>query len=216
MRLDELEKRIYHEEITQFKKIEFLNREIRGLKQVIENIKETRVTEYRRGEYEEVIKKVGDKETSRKEIKYVRNPAKITLAYLGNIEFFCYPYSSTDKIFMRIGRKVQALDKYDLPKLMAIFNKGRWFVDNAKRVIKKEIESTSELAQTVRLAWQYSYELDMAQSRDNARRERLKLIEYVHGIRPVLKEKWFNDVEGLKEEYEEWVESKQNEVSDET
>ena len=215
MKVDKLEEKIYHEEITPEQKIAFLSREVKGLREALEIQKETRITEYRRGEYEEVIKKTGDKETSRREIKFERNPAKITIAYLGNVEFFCYPYSSTDKIFMRIGRKVQAIDKYDLPKVFAIFNKGRWFVENAKRVIKKELESTSELAQAVRLAWQYSYELDMAEIRNNDRIERLKLVEYVHGLRPIMKEKWFREEKGLEEEYNDWLKSKQSEVNGE-
>jgi hypothetical protein len=191
--------------LTPEEQIKFLENQIKQKNKTIERLKLDRTIITKRGEFEEVISKVGE-ETVFKRIDYSkRNPSKVTLARIGKVEIFCYPYSNFSKIFLGFGSKAIEITKYDLPKLLGAYNKGRWFIENGKNVVNDKFESTSELAQQVRLAYIYANELELSKTKEVEIQKNIKLLEYVHGMKPDKREKWFQEEEGLREQYEEWL-----------
>jgi hypothetical protein len=191
--------------LTPEETIKLLRDRIRRKDITIEKLQKDRTTITKRGEFEEVISKVGE-ETVFKRIHYSkRNPAKVTLARIGRIEIFCYPYSSFKKIFIGFGNKAVELTKYDLPKLLGAYNQGRWFIENGKKVVNEKIDSKSELAQNIRLAYIYSSELVMVENKISATAEKIEKFEYMKGMKPDKREKWLEDEgEEFRKEYQEW------------
>lgn len=207
---DALEREIYDErELTPDERISILERKLENKDKIIENLKKSRYTEIRRGEYEERITKIGEDGEERRVIdKTKRNLAKVTLARIGKVQFYCYPYSSLNKIYMGFGSQGIELTKYDLPKILGAYNKGRWFVENAKNVLNGKLESQSELAQQIRLAFNYALEKEMIEEKIIRKQKKIEMFEALENMKPVIREKWFGDEEGLEKEFNEWQKEK--------
>ena len=109
---------------------------------------------------------------------------------------------------MGFGSQGIELTKYDLPKILGAYNKGRWFVENAKNVLNGKLESQSELAQQVRLAFNYALEKEMIEEKIIRKQKKIEMFEALENMKPVIREKWFGDEEGLEKEFNEWQKEK--------
>ncbi|MDI6905676.1 MAG: hypothetical protein QMD13_09390 [Candidatus Bathyarchaeia archaeon] len=57
-----------------------------------------------------------------------KNPEKVTLANIGNLELYVYPYQHPDKVFIGVYPYSQTLSKSEVSALLGFYNKARWFL----------------------------------------------------------------------------------------
>lgn len=111
-------------------------------------------TEHRAGYFEQEIITTSEGERHEKLERQFKNPAKVVLGRLSIAECSCYPYDFPDKVFWNVSGDKFQMDKYDVPKLMAINNKIKWFLNGGLQKSLKR-ESKSPLAIQIRLAYEY-------------------------------------------------------------
>jgi len=80
-----------------------------------------------------------------------KNPKKVTLCRVKELEIYVFPYEYPDTVFIgKYPTFSMALDRYDIPRLFVLVNKMRWFLDGKwqKRVnFTKEAQTHSALLQ---------------------------------------------------------------------
>lgn len=119
-------------------------------KDVIKTYKE----EVRTGYYEQKIIII-EGEKREQLTRYPKSLDKVSFGFVGNMEYFSYPYKFPDKVFASVHGSSTILDKYDAVRLMSIMNKIRWYLnDGVKKSLNRK--SKSILAQQVRLAYEYT------------------------------------------------------------
>lgn len=118
--------------------------------------------EYRSGYYEQQIIKSSTGEKHEKLIRYEKNPAKVVIGKIGNLEISCYPYDFPDKVFYNVSGGKGQLDRYDCAKMQAIQNKIRWYLEGGlEKSLKRK--SKSPLAIQIRLAWEYKHKKEIGE-----------------------------------------------------
>lgn len=136
---------------------------------IINGLKSTKVIEEREGLYRQKIITHGKKRKVTTE-RIERNPEKVILCYLGNIEFHCYPFQNQDKIYARIGDNFIALNKYEIKGMIAVYNILKWVTDGGiKKALKNE--SMSKISKEIKEAYKAGYD------KDKAFRDELKKLE---------------------------------------
>ena len=107
----------------------------------IEGYKSNRVTFQESGTFiRKVVTHKGKRKQKTERDYNKNNPEKVVLGYFGNIEFFCYPFSTQDTVYARIGKVTTGLDKYQINKGIAIYNILRWATNGG---MKKAIQGNS-------------------------------------------------------------------------
>jgi len=137
---------------------------------------------------------------------------KLSLGWIGNIEFFCYPYSNFDKIWIRIGRKVQVIDKYDIPKLMLMHNKSKWFVNYGSDVATRKMVSESALAHEIQNAYEAGIQKELAEDSERQKKDRKAMLKRVIPMKPKFREEFLGLDPILRKMYDDYIQA--NEVTD--
>ena len=136
----------------------------------IKDLRKQKSVEIREGLYTKTITRHGDKKHEHLH-RISKNPEKVSLGWLGTIEIVCYPFTSVDRVFLRLGKQHVGVDKYNLPKLFEIHNRIKWFIENGNNVVKSPEDSKSPMAREVKIAWDHAYEMFKLaeQIRENAK-----------------------------------------------
>lgn len=76
-----------------------------------------------------------------------KNPKKVVLAKINDLELYVIPYDFPDCVFLGVYPEfTMKLEKHDIPKLLVFYNKARWFIEQKwlkKRHRTKRAENTS-------------------------------------------------------------------------
>lgn len=125
----------------------------------IDDIQQTKTEEVREGIFIKRIVRQGNKKHE-KLTRIKKNEKKVVLFYLGNIEFFCYPYQSSETVYARIGKEITGLNKYELKGMLAIHNRLNWVVNGG---IKNAIrgKSNSSIAKKIESAWMVGHQEEL-------------------------------------------------------
>ena len=155
-------------------KLEILIRQ----RDVIESLKKSRTVENQSGTFTKKIIRHGNKTRQKTDREYNKNnPEKVVLGYWGNIEFFCYPFTSTDIIRVRIGRVTTALDKYQINKGIALYNILKWAVNGGLEASIRG-ESNSKKADEIKKAYETAYKnMQNHNKKENKKPDKKSLIE---------------------------------------
>ena len=57
-----------------------------------------------------------------------KNPMKVTLDKIGDLELYCYPFDYPDTVFIGLGEHSQPLNMYQTRQLFKFYNVSRWFL----------------------------------------------------------------------------------------
>lgn len=166
---------------------------LKKAKEYREALQETKTVEYREGIFQEQIIKHGESE-KRKTKKMKRNPEKVILTYLGNIEFFSYPFSSENKVYARIGKEITAINKYEAKSIIAIYNVVNWALDGG---ITKSVrgESKSKLSEKVKSAYNEGFQ-NMRKSEKKLKDKREAFLKSLRENYETKKEKTLKESKG--------------------
>ena len=124
----------------------------------IRKLKLAKSVEVREGTYTKTITRHGNKKHEHLH-RMSKNPEKVSLGWLGTIEIVCYPYTSTDRVFLRFGKQHIGIDKYNLPKMFLAHNRIKWFLENGEGVVSSPEDSKSPLAMDIKRAWEHAHEM---------------------------------------------------------
>lgn len=121
-----------------------------------ENSSETVIEEH--GTFKRTYRRKGAKKKVKTERKK-KNPEKVVLAKMGDLELYVYPYSYPDKIFIGSYPKfTQVLEMSDLPKFFVFFNRAKWFLNGEWQ--KGYISAKGLKIPRHRIVRAYNYALD--------------------------------------------------------
>ena len=202
---DDLIKRLGHEkEPTKDEIIERLKRDLNVQKKIVSHLRETRKEVYKTGEYQEKVITHGDT-TTRNETRFEKNPMKLSLCWIGNIEIYCYPYSNFNKIYIRYGRKTQAINIYELPKLMLGYNRAKWFLTYGSDIAKRKMLSESDLAIEIQNAYNAGIEMELKEDSERDKKERIAMLKRVIQMKPEFREQFLEDDPILRRMHEEYL-----------
>ena len=171
------------------------------------DLRATKTTEIRTGYFEKKIIRHGQKKRE-KLSRFEKNPAKLSLGWFGNLEFFCYPHTDFDKVFIRDGNKIHGYDKYDLPRMIAIFNKARWVTEHGSSIIKGVLDSESPLARMVQNAYNAGIQQELIHDSKIKKLEFEERLKSLENMKPKFRDKWFEDEPALKREWDKRKKSK--------
>jgi len=121
------------------------------------------VTKMVKTETETIIKEHGFRrlilrkgKTKRQKTEIIqKNPKKVTLDKIGNLELYCYPSDYPEQVFIGTGNESQTLNKYEVRQLFKFYNLSNWYLKGewqhktkSKRTEKRrrEIEKAYNLA----------------------------------------------------------------------
>lgn len=173
----------------------------------IKELKQSKTTEIRTGYYEKKITRHGKKKKQKLK-RFEKNPAKLSLGYFGNLEFFCYPYSSFKKIYVRDSNVIHGYDNYDLPRLFAIHNKCRWVTEHGSDAVKGNIDSESSLARMIQNAYNAGLQQELIVD-SNARKLELEdKLKSLENMKEKFRDAWLNEEPELKKEWDKRKKSK--------
>lgn len=165
------------------------------------DLRVTKTTEIRTGYFEKKIIRHGKKKRE-KLSRFEKNPAKLSLGWFGNLEFFCYPYTDFDKVYIRDGNKIHGYDKYDLPRMLAIFNKARWITEHGSSVVKGILDSESPLARMVQNAYNAGIQQELIQDSKNKKVEIENKLKALENMKPEFRNKWLENEPALKKAWD--------------
>ena len=83
-----------------------------------------------------------------------KNPLKVTLDKIGDMELYCYPFDYPEHVFLGFRGTSQTLNKYQVRQLFKVYNIAKWFLNSewqhktkSKRTTKRrrEIEKAFNL-----------------------------------------------------------------------
>jgi len=83
-----------------------------------------------------------------------KNPYKVTLDKIGDLELYCYPFNYPEQVFIGTGNESQTLNKYEIRQLFRFYNFSNWYLNGewqhktkSKRTEKRrrEIEKAYDL-----------------------------------------------------------------------
>ena len=139
-------------------------------KELIEHYKKSKTTFDESGTFMRKIVRYGKKTTTKTDREYNKNnPEKVILGYLGTVEFFCYPHTTQDTVYVRIGKEVTGLDKYQINKNIAIYNILKWYVNGGGKLAIRG-ESNSKKANEIKEAYSAGFKKQLKEQklmRDN-------------------------------------------------
>lgn len=137
---------------TKDNKISLLNARILEQQKEIDNLKKTKIIEYQHIVSEKKIIRHGNKRKQRT-YKTKRNPNKIVLDNIDDIQLFIYVNDDNQKLMIGWGDRYKIIDKYEYPRLFKWYRLGKWVYD--ENGIKKAINGTSksEYAKRIRKAY---------------------------------------------------------------
>ena len=122
--------------------------------EIVEYLKSTRTEEIEEGTY--IRRKIRHGEKRKQKTNRLRkNPEKVILTYLGDIEFFCYPYHNDETVYARIGKSITGIDKYESQKLLHCYNRIKWALNGGIKASVKG-ESKSKKAKEIHDAYKYA------------------------------------------------------------
>lgn len=64
-----------------------------------------------------------------KTIRLKNNPEKVVIDRIGDLEFYVYPYSFPDRLFIGIYPMSTSIEIEDFKRLFGIMNKIRWYLE---------------------------------------------------------------------------------------
>ena len=100
--------------------------------------------------FRRIIYRKGKQKTQKTET-HKKNPLKVTLAKIGDLEIYVYPFQYPDKIFLgKYPQFTMILSKYDLGKWFASYNIMKWFLNGywtKKAQKRKRSQKTSATIQ---------------------------------------------------------------------
>jgi len=140
------ERELSNDKVYSKEEIDEILRKFNYLKEEVERLRLQKKVEYREGLYRQTIITHGKKKRTRL-TRLEKNHEKMTLGWLGMIEVHCYPYQSFEKMFWRLGNEIYGVDKFDLPKLLRIYQRSKWFTKHGKKVVSGKLKSKSPIAQ---------------------------------------------------------------------
>ena len=104
-----------------------------------------------------VFKRTYERKGKRKRQKTERltkNPKKVVLSQIRDLELYILPYEYPDTVF--IGRYpdfTMAIDKHDLPRVFVFFNKMRWYFDGIWQKKKHRTNEATKQAVLIKEAY---------------------------------------------------------------
>jgi len=105
------------------------------------NQQETETILTETGIFKRIYHRIGKKRQVHTE-RTKKNPKKVVLARIEDLELYVLPYEFPDKIFLgKYPEFTMMLDKYSIPKLMVFYNKARWY---AKKEWQNKLHFTKE------------------------------------------------------------------------
>lgn len=187
--LEEKERRIFQ-----------LENYVEDLSKQLKELKATKTIEVREGRYSQQIIRHGKKKKETLK-RFPKNPAKLSIGYFGNLEFFMYPYSSFKKFYVRDGVIIHGFDNYDPPRLMALFNKIRWVIENGKSFVTGKIDSESSLAIETLNAFNMGLQKELIRTNELKKSEQREMVERIEGMKPQFRERFLEDDPELRKLY---------------
>lgn len=89
----------------------------------------TKTTIVETGNFTRVLERSG-KRKRQKTQRHKRNPEKVTLYKVGDLELYAYPYTNPDQMFIGSYPDFNmAITKADLSRLFGLYIKARWFLN---------------------------------------------------------------------------------------
>lgn len=174
---------------------------------MIKDLKLSKSVEIRTGTFQQEITRHGKKKSEHL-TRFEKNPAKLTLGYFGNLEFFCYPYTSLDKFYIRDGTIVHGYDRYDVPRIIALFNKVRWMTEHGKGYLRGSVDSESSLATEILNAYKAGIAQDMIRLNELANKERDEMVQKLENMKERFRNGFLQDDPELKKKYERYMKTK--------
>lgn len=81
------------------------------------------------GRFKRTTERRGKKRKQKTE-RVKKNPKKVRLCQIRDLELYVLPYEYPDTVFIgKYPKFSMALDKYDIPRLFVFVNKMRWFLN---------------------------------------------------------------------------------------
>jgi len=74
-------------------------------------------------------KKRWEKKSKTETLKVRKNTKKVLLGEIGSLQIYAIPFDYEEKVFMGIYPASTSMDIYDIPRLMAILNKVRYYLE---------------------------------------------------------------------------------------
>lgn len=128
----------------------------------IKEIKQVNRELIEKGYYERYILTGKDGKTHQGTTRFPPNPAKVTLARCGMLEYSVYPYSFPDMVFVHLTGEKTQIDRYDVNRHFSAINKVRWYLfGGCKNAISGK--SKTQLAKDIKLAYEYSVSKELGQ-----------------------------------------------------
>lgn len=197
-------------------KLEKEKRKSKAYWETIKTLRSQKTVEYRVGNFEQKITRHGKKRKVNT-IRKGKSEHKLTLAWIGNAEIFCYPFDSVEKVLMRIENRVISLDKFTVPSFMRAYNNSTWYFEHAKDIIRGETDSKSPLAKELLYAYGAGQQKDLIKTKTlQARIDRekeLELFDYMYGLKESIRLKWLNEEPQLVTRYRKYVKKRESELS---
>jgi hypothetical protein len=72
--------------------------------------------------------------TEQKTVYYGKNPKKVVLAELNGLQVYVYPYDFPEKVFIALGGNNIQISKYEVNKLLFIFNRSKWYLNGGLKM----------------------------------------------------------------------------------
>ena len=64
-------------------------------------------------------------------VRFQKNPKKVVLAQINDLQLYCFPYENSDFVFLgKFPNFTMALNKYECRALIVFYNKARWYLSN--------------------------------------------------------------------------------------
>lgn len=81
------------------------------------------------GQFKRTFYRKGKRKRQKTE-RLKKNPKKVTLCHIRDLEVYVIPYDYPNTVFIgKYPHFSMALDRYDIPRLFVFINKMRWFLD---------------------------------------------------------------------------------------
>ena len=105
------------------------------------------------GVYKRTLYRKGRKRRQRTQ-RLKKNPEKVVIGKIGELEVYVYPYNFPDKVFLgQYPNFTMTLTKQDIPKLFCIYNISRWYFNGEWQNEPKKSKPAKRLRKLLILAY---------------------------------------------------------------
>ena len=119
-----------------------------------------------------VFKRTYHRKGKKKRVKTERqkkNPLKVTIGKIGELEVYVYPYEYPEKVFLgQYPQFTMVLSKDDLPRWFSTYNILRWYFNGEWQNKRKQTKQAKRARQAIVLA----YNLGLKRQKEKAKHEK--------------------------------------------